>query len=206
MSSTSRKTEVLRGTKATQLIIDQKLGASLHSLKQAFRAPSQEDAIVGPELQRSVLVFGVLVPSRPLMRNSPTARDRKPWTSQCCWQPALTQRGQHGHSHQEQGQEEVKNPHGRVQRQVLLAAAAAGSRLACGGWGGVATKTARWWRLPVPLSGLSRHILNHPRKGGCRWSPSPPTSLPFLEVLELLGMGTCAKSLQSGLTLSAHGL
>ena len=95
------------------------------------------------------LSFGVLVPNRPLMRNSPTARGREPWTSQCCWQPALTQRGQHGHGHQEQGQEEVKNPHGSVQRQVLLAAAAAGSRLACGGWGGVGTKTAQWWRLPL---------------------------------------------------------
>ena len=140
MSSTSRKTEVLRGTKATQLIIGQKSGASLPSLEQAFRAPNQEDAVVGPELQRSVLVFGVLVPNRPLMRNSPTAQGREPWTSQSCWQPALTQRGQHGHGHQEQGQEEVKNPHGRVQRQVLLAAAAAGSRPACGGWGGMATK------------------------------------------------------------------
>ena len=55
---------------------------------------------------------------------------------------ALTQRGQHGHGHQEQGQEEVKNPHRRVQRQVPLAAAAAGPRPACGG-----TKGGQQWGL-----------------------------------------------------------
>lgn len=56
-----------------------------------------------------------------------------PWTSPGLLEAALTQRGQHDHGHQEQGQEEVQNPHRRVQRQVFLAAAAAGPHLACGG-------------------------------------------------------------------------
>ena len=143
------------------------------------------------------------------MRNSPTAQGREPWTSQCCWQRALTQRGQHGHGHQEQGQEEVKNPHRRVQRQVLLAAAAVGSRLACGGWGGVATKKAQWGRLRLKGSVLlfwpvSAHFEPSSERGLSLVSVSTHFTA-FSKVLELLRMGMCAKSIQSCLTPSSPG-
>lgn len=86
---------------------------------------------LGSEIQRSVFVFVGGVGAGPLIRNSPAAREGSPGLARRCWEPALTQRGQHSHGHQEQGQEEVENPHGCVQRQVLLAAAAVQARPAC---------------------------------------------------------------------------
>lgn len=82
--------------------------------------------VLGPAAEICVCIGGF--GAGPLIRNipcSPSGGRLSPDLAGCRWGPALTQRGQHGNGHQEQGQEEVKNPHGGVQRQVLLAAAAA---------------------------------------------------------------------------------
>lgn len=93
-----------------------------------------------------------------------------------------------------------QTPGGRPERgkgSAPMCAKTGSSGSGCSGapaglWRG-GTKRGRWQRLrpkgQFSCSGLSHPILNQPQKGSCPGSSPLPTSLPFLEVLELLRTG-----------------